>query len=273
MSRITDNGITWEWHSVGGRGTCGQGSIGDSSKDKWLIDGGIIPRDTPDWCRVATIFLTHHHHDHIRELLSILTERKHVGCEDPVTIYCPRGQSPFLLNLLNCYYALVGAISPHHVIEVHDDLEVCLGTSNEYRALPFNTYHGDTPSTGWRFQRFDLSAEKWLDVAAATGDTQATVFADPDNEFLLHTPLLFVEMTFLHKGVSSYEAEIKGHIHIRDLLSVQFQNNKVVGYHFSPRYTQNQIREHVHSWKKGWEEHWKRSFPELVTITHLHPNS
>ncbi len=270
MSRFTDNGITWEWHSIGGRGTSGQGSIGDSSNDKWLIDGGIIPPDNSDWCRVGKIFLTHFHHDHTRRVCDILTERKHAGCEDPVTFYCPKGQSALLSNFLSSYYALVGAKSPHEVVEVHDDLEVFLGSTQEYRVLPFNTYHGDTPSTGWRFQLFDQPSERWQDVAAVTGDTHASVFADPENDFLRHTPLLFVEMTYLHKGVSSYEAHVKGHIHIRDLDGVDFENGTVVGYHFSPRYSQSQIKEHVQSWKRSWEERWKRTFPELLTVSHLH---
>ena len=270
MSSFTDNGITWEWHSVGGRGTSGQGSIGESSKDKWLIDGGIIPQGKTEWCKVGTIFLTHFHHDHTRRICDILTERKHSGCEDPVTFYVPKGQSSILHNFISSYYALVGAKSPHTVVDVHDDLEVYLGSTQEYRVLPFQTYHGDTPSTGWRFQRVDLSTERWMDVAAVTGDTEASVFADPENEFLLRTPLLFIEITYLHAGVSSYEAQIKGHVHIRDLSEVEFQNNTIVGYHFSPRYSQSQIQEYVQSWKRGWEEHWKRSFPVLQTISHLH---
>ena len=190
MACFTDNGITWEWHSVGGRGTSGQGSIGDSSKERWLIDAGHIPTNNPDWARVGNIFLTHLHHDHVRELASLLTARKHAGCEDPVSIYVPEGQATLVHNFLSCYYSLVGAKSPHHVEEVYTDMEVFIGPTDEYRVLPFRTYHGDTQH--WlAVQRADPDTETYRDVAAVTGDTQASVFADPENEFLLR-PLSFL---------------------------------------------------------------------------------
>ena len=127
----------------------------------------------------------------------------------------------------------------YHNIVDNDGLSLDNGIS----IVKFNTYHGDTTSCGWLIQRLErtikpehryksgeekekldsegtLYEEKLVNKIAITGDTTYNVFLDSSNDFLEDVQILITDMTFLDKGTSTYEAEIKGHLHIDQLSGI-----------------------------------------------------
>ena len=269
---IHEDGVRYGVWSIGGIKTCIYARWGSGSKNAILFDVGNLPTDDNSVYCVDTLCLTHTHKDHIQKILEFLAGRERItGKKDGCTIYVPSKTGKNIRALIESFYECDDSHSPHIIQECEIGSSIGkFGENKNIEIIPFQTYHR-VSSNGYRIRQFvkeireeylnitpsekgilgksgELYLSQWVDTTAITGDTTIEAFTDPSNIFLKDVRTLFTEITFLDKGTSYYEAEVKGHIHLFQLKYITLNNKTIIGYHFSSKYTQEDIDKYCSQW-------------------------
>ncbi|MFB6219191.1 MAG: MBL fold metallo-hydrolase, partial [Halobacteriaceae archaeon] len=126
-----------------------------------LVDcgSGVLGALGPDCETVGTVLLTHHHIDHVADLLPLLKARWLAGC-DPLPVVGPPGTADLLAGLLDAHDYLRGRID-YEVREVE---------------LPGFELAGATVRARETAHSMQSFAYRFGDALAVSGDTEA----DPD---------------------------------------------------------------------------------------------
>lgn len=188
--------------------------------------------------------------------------------------------SSYELNGL--YKGVIGNKHPYNVLKtmpsnMESGLEIIDTTEEKIRVVSFNTYGGEGITTcGYLIQQKEkviieehinksvkekteleqngsLYCYQWVNKIALTGRTTFSTFMDRNNAFLQDVPVLLTDISYLDKGTSEYEAEIRGHIHINMLSKLSLKNELIVGLNYSEKYTKEHIMNLVGSWLEQME--------------------
>ncbi len=226
------------------------------------FDLGAQPWDfmgTPTW------FVSHTHLDHIAAL-PVYVARRRMMKMDPPTIYLPHGAIEWIERLLKVFTRLDRGRAPCHLIGTHPGDEIELSREHVVTASP--TQH-TIPSLGytvWERRRklkpeyhglpgdkirdlrqggVEVTSDLRIPLVAYLGDS--TPQGLDDCPAMYEAQVLIMEMTFVAPRHRPEKVRKFGHMHLNDVVERRdrFQNELIIATHFSTRYHQRQIREHV----------------------------
>ncbi|MBA2113306.1 MBL fold metallo-hydrolase [Bremerella alba] len=226
------------------------------------FDLGLQPWD---FMGTATWFVSHAHLDHIAALPVYVSRRRLMKMPPPV-IYMPEVAVGPALQVLKAFSRLDRGKMPCtiHPVQPGDEIELS-------RELVVNTYETKhtVPSVGYivsqrrrklkaeyqklqgeqirdlRISGTEVTEEHRHPLLAYLGDSRAE--AMDDNPQFYEADILIMEMTFVSPEHRKEKIHKMGHIHLDDVVARQtrFQNQKIIASHFSTRYNNRQIQEHV----------------------------
>jgi len=226
------------------------------------FDLGLQPWD---FMGTATWFVSHAHLDHIAALPVYVSRRRLMKMPPPV-IYMPEVAVGPALQVLKAFSRLDRGKMPCtiHPVLPGDEIEL----SRELIVHVYETKH-TVPSVGYvvsqrrrklKAEYQDLKGEQIRDLRlggtevteehrhpllAYLGDSRAE--AMDNNPQFYDADILIMEMTFVSPEHRKEKIHKMGHIHLDDVVARKdrFQNQKVIASHFSTRYNNRQIQEHV----------------------------
>ncbi|MBM4004270.1 MAG: metal-dependent hydrolase [Planctomycetes bacterium] len=218
-----------------------------------------------DFMGTSTWFLSHTHLDHLAALPVYVARRRMMKMEPP-TIYLPAHAVELVQHLLRAFSRLDRGRLPCQLLPLQAGDEVEL--SRELVVTASATKH-TVPSLGFvvwerrkklkadyhglsgeqirdiRLSGIEVSEEKRLPVLAYLGDSA------PDGldqcPAMFEAQVLITEMTFVAPSHRKEKIHKFGHMHLDDFVKRRdrFQNELVIAAHFSTRYNDRQIRDHV----------------------------
>jgi ribonuclease Z len=218
-----------------------------------------------DFMGTSTWFLSHTHLDHLAAL-PVYVARRRMMKMDPPTIYLPVHALELVQHLLRAFSRLDRGRLPCRLLPLQAGDEVEL--SRELVVTASATKH-TVPSLGFvvwerrkklkadylglrgdqirdiRLSGVEVSEEKRLPVLAYLGDSA------PDGldqcPAMFEAQVLIAEMTFVAPSHRKDKIHKFGHMHLDDFVKRRdrFQNELVIAAHFSTRYNDRQIRDHV----------------------------
>jgi len=218
-----------------------------------------------DFMGTSTWFLSHTHLDHLAAL-PVYVARRRMMKMDPPTIYLPVHALELVQHLLRAFSRLDRGRLPCRLLPLQSVDEVEL--SRELVVTASATKH-TVPSLGFvvwerrkklkadylglrgdqirdiRLSGVEVSEEKRLPVLAYLGDSA------PDGldqcPAMFEAQVLIAEMTFVAPSHRKDKIHKFGHMHLDDFVKRRdrFQNELVIAAHFSTRYNDRQIRDHV----------------------------
>ncbi|MEW4565259.1 MBL fold metallo-hydrolase [Bremerella sp. JC770] len=226
------------------------------------FDLGLQPWD---FMGTATWFVSHAHLDHIAALPVYVSRRRLMKMPPPV-IYMPEVAVGPALQVLKAFSRLDRGKMPCtiHPVLPGDEIEL----SRELIVHAYETKH-TVPSVGYvvsqrrrklKAEYQDLKGEQIRDLRlggtevteehrhpllAYLGDSRAE--AMDNNPQFYEADILIMEMTFVSPEHRKEKIHKMGHIHLDDVVARKdrFQNQKIIASHFSTRYNNRQIQEHV----------------------------
>ncbi|RME85453.1 MAG: hypothetical protein D6785_04390 [Planctomycetota bacterium] len=239
-----------------------------------------VGRGYPFLSGAKSIFLSHCHADHVGGLvflgrtLALQKKRK-------TKVFLPKESQKEMERILKIWEKVEGKNFPLTFIPWEAGEKLELGKRAKIQA--FSTYHS-IPSLGYfiyhkveklkeEYQRLSfaqiaklkeegvsLTYEKEIPFLAYTGDTSVKVL-DSHPE-LYQAKYLILECTFIdekHRDLAFKQ----GHIHLDDIVerANYFQNEQILLFHFSPRYSPKEIQFQISS--KLPATLWERVFPCL----------
>lgn len=160
----------------------------DINDEKLLFDAGrgvtsqmarasILPQ------QVGSVFITHHHYDHISNLGEFLLTAWHNGREIPLNIYGPQGTAEIVAALLNQVYAhdiaftlfnLADAVNIRDLVQVTEVASGWVRDSGMWKVFAEYVEHGNSLGLSheeWPCLGYRLEAEGR--IIAISGDTVA----------------------------------------------------------------------------------------------------
>lgn len=226
------------------------------------FDLGLQPWD---FMGTATWFISHTHLDHIAAL-PVYVSRRRLMKMPPPTIYMPEvGVGP-ALQVLNAFSRLDRGKMPCTIVPVEPGQEIELSRELVVNVLP--TRH-TIPSVGYvvsqrrrklkpEYQKLsgdeirdlrlggtDVTSEERHPLLAYLGDSRPESL--DESPVFYEADILIMEMTFVAPDHRKEKIHKMGHIHLDDVVQRRdrFQNQKIIASHFSTRYTNRQVVEHV----------------------------
>ncbi|WDI44251.1 MBL fold metallo-hydrolase [Bremerella sp. P1] len=226
------------------------------------FDLGLQPWD---FMGTATWFVSHAHLDHIAALPVYVSRRRLMKMPPPV-IYMPEVAVGPALQVLKAFSRLDRGKMPCTINPVLPGAEIEL--SRELIVNAYETKH-TVPSVGYvvsqrrrklkpeyqnlpgdqirdlRLGGTEVTEEHRHPLLAYLGDSRAE--AMDNNPQFYEADILIMEMTFVSPEHRKEKIHKMGHIHLDDVVARQdrFQNKKIIASHFSTRYNNRQIQEHV----------------------------
>ena len=226
------------------------------------FDLGLQPWD---FMGTATWFISHTHLDHIAAL-PVYVSRRRLMKMPPPTIYMPEvGVGP-ALQVLNAFSRLDRGKMPCTIVPVEPGQEIELSRELVVNVVP--TRH-TIPSVGYvvsqrrrklkpEYQKLsgdeirdlrlggtDVTSEQRHPLLAYLGDSRPEAL--DESPVFYEADILIMEMTFVAPDHRKEKIHKMGHIHLDDVVTRRdrFQNQKIIASHFSTRYTNRQVVEHV----------------------------
>ena len=226
------------------------------------FDLGLQPWD---FMGTATWFISHTHLDHIAAL-PVYVSRRRLMKMPPPTIYMPEvGVGP-ALQVLNAFSRLDRGKMPCTIVPVEPGQEIELSRELVVNVVP--TRH-TIPSVGYvvsqrrrklkpEYQKLsgdeirdlrlggtDVTSEQRHPLLAYLGDSRPEAL--DESPVFYEADILIMEMTFVAPDHRKEKIHKMGHIHLDDVVARRdrFQNQKIIASHFSTRYTNRQVVEHV----------------------------
>jgi len=214
---------------------------------------------TPTW------FVSHPHMDHLVALPVYVARRRMMKMEPP-RIYLPESCIEPMQRILRLFSRLDRGRLPCELLPIHAGDEIEL--SREHVVAVSETVH-TVPSFGFvvyqrrrklkpeflglpgeeirdlRLAGTEITDEFRIPRVAYLGDSApAGLDACPD---MYRAEVLIVELTFVSPKHRKAKIHKFGHIHLDDLIERRdrFENELIIGSHFSTRYHDNQIRHYV----------------------------
>ncbi|PQO36965.1 metal-dependent hydrolase [Blastopirellula marina] len=226
------------------------------------FDLGLQPWD---FMGTATWFVSHAHLDHIAALPVYVSRRRLMKMPPPV-IYMPEVAVGPALQVLKAFSRLDRGKMPCTIHPVLPGAEIEL--SRELIVNAYETKH-TVPSVGYvvsqrrrklkaeyqelpgdqirdlRLGGTEVTEEHRHPMLAYLGDSRAE--AMDNNPQFYEADILIMEMTFVSPEHRKEKIHKMGHIHLDDVVARQdrFQNKMIIASHFSTRYNNRQIQEHV----------------------------
>ncbi|CAE7398088.1 TRZ1, partial [Symbiodinium sp. CCMP2456] len=226
------------------------------------FDLGLQPWD---FMGTATWFVSHAHLDHIAALPVYVSRRRLMKMPPPV-IYMPEVAVGPALQVLKAFSRLDRGKMPCTIHPVHPGEEIEL--SRELVVNVYETKH-TVPSVGYivsqrrrklkaeyqslqgdqirdlRLAGTEVTEEHRHPLLAYLGDSRAEAMDDSPQFY--EADILIMEMTFVSPEHRKEKIHKMGHIHLDDVVARKdrFRNQKVIASHFSTRYNNRQIQEHV----------------------------
>ena len=226
------------------------------------FDLGLQPWD---FMGTATWFVSHAHLDHIAAL-PVYVSRRRLMKMPPPTIYMPESAIGPALQVLKAFSRLDRGKMPCTLEPVVPGQEIELSRELVVKVLP--TIH-TVPSVGYlvsqrrrklkaeyqtlkgeqirdlRQSGVDVTDEHRHPLLAYLGDSRAEAM-DNSPEFY-QADILIMEMTFVAPDHRKEKIHKMGHIHLDDVVARKdrFENQKILASHFSTRYTNHQVHDHV----------------------------
>lgn len=226
------------------------------------FDFGLQPwsfMTTPTWA------LSHAHLDHIAALPVYVARRRMMKMPEP-TIYMPASIVEDVERLLKIIQRLDRGRLPCNLVGCEGGEMIDL--SREHLLMPYETCHS-VKSLGYvlydrrkklKAEYADLTGEQIRDlrlggteVTSEVRIPQVAVLGDSNPigldacEDNYRAKILIMEITFVAPGHRSEKIHKFGHIHLDDVIAraERFENELIIGCHFSTRYHDDQIRRHV----------------------------
>lgn len=229
---------------------------------KLLFDLGLQPWD---FMGTPTCFVTHAHLDHIAALPVYVSRRRMMKMEPP-TIYLPESAVSAVQQMLSAFQRLDRGGMPCNLIGVNPGDEIELSRELIVSVVP--TKH-TIPSVGYivsqrrrklkqeyqtlpgdqirdiRLSGVEVTDEHRYPKLAYLGDSRPEAM-DASPAFY-EAETLIMEMTFLAPDHRREKIHKMGHIHLDDVVQRRdrFQNKTIIAGHFSVRYNDRQIKNHV----------------------------
>jgi ribonuclease Z len=213
----------------------------------------------------GTWLVSHTHLDHIAALPVYVARRRMMKMEPP-TIYLPEEAVEYVERILKLFTRLDRGRMPCTLVPTKPGDEIEL--SRELVVTVSSTKH-TVPSLGFvvwerrrklKAQYLDLSGEQIRDLRQSGTEVteerrlpRLAYLGDSSPEGLDNCPAMFeaqvliTELTFVAPRHRKDKIHKFGHMHLDDLIErrSRFRNELIVASHFSTRYHQNQVRQHV----------------------------
>ncbi len=218
-----------------------------------------------DFMGTPTWFISHMHLDHIAALPVLVARRRMMKMEPP-TIYVPAYAIANIQALLRAISHLDRGRLPCELIPI--EAGDCIEVSRELVVTVHATVHS-IPSVGfivWERRRklksqfvgmagdqirdlrlggTEVSEERRFPKVAYLGDS--TIEGLDRNSDMYMAEILIMETTFLAPRHRMEKIRKMGHIHLSDVIARadRFQNQVIIGSHFSARYNDQQIQRRI----------------------------
>ncbi|MBE7411151.1 MAG: MBL fold metallo-hydrolase [Leptospiraceae bacterium] len=223
-----------------------------------LFDAGTIFHDK---IQVSNILITHGHLDHFSGIPHYISQRTLKKLKPP-NIILPETLVAPLEQILKIYSEVEDFTYSYNLIPAREKEKIDLNKT--HFILPQKTYHR-IPSFGYTIYEiskklkdeyhdlnskelvglkekgFELSIEKNTPVISYSGDSRIEYVLN--NADVRNSKVLFLECTYIDDKRDTNRAREWGHIHLDEIIQYakEFQNEKIVLFHFSKRYSHKYI--------------------------------
>ena len=232
---------------------------GDGPNNSLVINTGTLI-DENDIYDINNLFYTNINWLSTKFLNQFIFKRDKIN-KNSCNIFIPPDTYNIFNYILDNMYISNNSINKHNIFETfvkdkeknsfsspYHKNEVILGDKKNIKVEPFTTY--SSKGIGYLIQ-IKIN-NHWNNLAAFTGKTTINVFHDEDNYFLKNVPYLFIDIGFIDKSKSFYEAYIKETLHLKEIINLNLNNKSIIGYNLSEHYTINQIESNCKDFiKKG----------------------
>ena len=218
-----------------------------------------------DFMGTGVWFVSHTHLDHIAALPVYVARRRMMKMEPP-KLYLPEHAVETAQHILRLFSRLDRSRMPCEIVAVRPGDEIEL--SREHLVTAVATRH-TVPSLGFivwerrkklkteyqqltgeqirdiRLSGVEVSEERRIPLVAYLGDSAPEGL--DNNPEMYDAQILIAEMTFVSPGHRRDKIHKFGHMHLDDYVErrERFRNECLIVSHFSTRYHERQIREHV----------------------------
>jgi len=218
-----------------------------------------------DFMGTGTWFISHMHLDHFAALPVYVARRRMMKMEPP-RIYLPEHAVDPVHHILKLFSRLDRSRMPCELIAVKPGDEIEL--SRELVVAVVATKH-TVPSVGYiiwerrrklrpeyldlpgdkirdlRLSGADVTEERRMPIVAYVGDSAPEGL--DQNPAMFEARILITEMTFVAPAHRKDKIHKFGHMHLDDFVQrrEQFHNEWIIAAHYSTRYHERQIRDHV----------------------------
>jgi len=223
-----------------------------------MFDAGSLDHDK---IHVGNLLITHGHLDHAAGIPHYVSQRSLKKLKPPNIILHESLVEP-MDKILKLYSRIEDFPYIYNLIPAKDGEEIYLSKNRFIR--PLKTYHR-IPSFGYtvyelskklkknyqnlqpdelvhlKADGMDISEEKRIPTISFSGDSMIEYVLN--NKDVAISKILFLECTYIDETRDTERARKWGHIHLDEIIhyAKEFQNEKIVLFHFSKRYSYNYI--------------------------------
>jgi ribonuclease Z len=257
LAEFEYSGIKIQGYSEGGVRT----SIIWPNLDLAIDMGNTYPGQT----RYKNLLLTHSHLDHFSGVPYYISQRSLQRLEPP-NIYFPKEIHKDLVELFKIYSRLEDFEYKLNLIPLEFGETIVL--NKQYSFAAHKTFHR-VPSQGYTIYETKnklkleynnmsqaeilLLKEKGIEISQSMIQPVFSFSGDTKIEYILEhedvrkSKVLFLECTYIDSTKDVEHARLWGHTHLFEIAehADQFENEKLVLLHFSPRYSYKFIREQI----------------------------